>query len=151
MRCWGELKSLRAQKVLVRSVRTSQACNLQNTWKWKSARPTTSRRAGSPPLATLWQPSVKLKNHWGDKKPNSQTRFLVILWGFTFLLSWINKQNVKILCRDLLCGMNITLCNFLSAEKRRNSINPSEKYVESKILTRKRENIFFDPQCEVNY
>ena len=56
------------------------------------------------------------------------------------------KQNVKKLSRDLLCGMNITLCNFLSAEKRRNSINPSEKYVEIKILSRNRES-----QCEVNY
>ena len=43
------------------------------------------------------------------------------------------------------------MCNFLSAEKQRNSINPSEKYVEIKILTRNRENMFFDPHYEVNY
>ena len=40
MLCWGELKSLRAQ---------SHACNFQDTWKWKSARPTTSRKAGYAP------------------------------------------------------------------------------------------------------
>ena len=40
MLCWGELKSLRAQ---------SQACNFQDMWKWKSARPTTSRKAGYAP------------------------------------------------------------------------------------------------------
>ena len=40
MLCWGELKSLRAQ---------SYACNFQDMWKWKSARPTTSRKAGYAP------------------------------------------------------------------------------------------------------
>ena len=40
MLCWGELKSLRAQ---------SHACNFQDMWKWKSARPTTSRKAGYAP------------------------------------------------------------------------------------------------------
>ena len=40
MRCWGELKSLRAQ---------SHACNFQDMWKWKPARPTTSRKAGYAP------------------------------------------------------------------------------------------------------
>ena len=40
MLCWGELKSLRAQ---------SHACNIQDMWKWKSARPTTSRKAGYAP------------------------------------------------------------------------------------------------------
>ena len=40
MLCWGELKSLRAQ---------SHACNFKDMWKWKSARPTTSRKAGYAP------------------------------------------------------------------------------------------------------
>ena len=40
MLCWGELKSLRAQ---------SHACNFQDMWKWKSARPTTSTKAGYAP------------------------------------------------------------------------------------------------------
>ena len=40
MLCWGELKSLRAQ---------SHACNFQDMWKWKSARPTTSRKTGYAP------------------------------------------------------------------------------------------------------
>ena len=33
----------------MRSVRTSHACNFQDLCKWKSARPTTSRKAGYAP------------------------------------------------------------------------------------------------------
>ena len=40
MLCWGELKNLRAQ---------SHACNFHDMRKWKSARPTTSRKAGYAP------------------------------------------------------------------------------------------------------
>ena len=45
MHCWviSELK------VLVRSVRTSHACNFQDIWKWLSARPTSSRKACHAP------------------------------------------------------------------------------------------------------
>ena len=35
--------------VLVRPVGTSHACNFQGMWKWKSVRPTTSRKAGYAP------------------------------------------------------------------------------------------------------
>ena len=35
--------------MLVRSVRTSHECNFQDMWKRKSARPTTSRKAGYAP------------------------------------------------------------------------------------------------------
>ena len=44
MRCWGELKSLRGQ-----SVGEVSTCNFQDMWKWKSARPRTSRKAGYAP------------------------------------------------------------------------------------------------------
>ena len=44
--CWGELKSLRAVSV---GEWTSHACNFQEVWKWKSARPTTSLKAGYAP------------------------------------------------------------------------------------------------------
>ena len=40
MRWWGELK-----KVLMRSVHTSHACNFEDMWKWKSAKPTTSQKS----------------------------------------------------------------------------------------------------------
>ena len=33
----------------MRTVRTSHECNFQDMWKWKSARPTTSRKAGYAP------------------------------------------------------------------------------------------------------
>ena len=39
--------------MLVRSVCVNQACNVQDMWKWKSARPTTSRKAGYAP-ASYW-------------------------------------------------------------------------------------------------
>ena len=44
--CWGELKSLRAVSV---GEWTSHACSFQDVWKWKSARPTTSLKAGYAP------------------------------------------------------------------------------------------------------
>ena len=44
MRCWGELKSLTGQ-----SVGEVSTCNFLDMWKWKSARPTTSRKDGYAP------------------------------------------------------------------------------------------------------
>ena len=35
--------------MFVKSVRTSHACNFQDMWKRKSARPTTNRKAGYAP------------------------------------------------------------------------------------------------------
>ena len=46
---WAE-KSRLELKVLERSVRrVSHACNFQDLWKWKSAKPTTIRKAGYAP------------------------------------------------------------------------------------------------------
>ena len=38
--------------MLVRPVRTTHACNVQDVWKSRSARPTTSRKAGYAPGIT---------------------------------------------------------------------------------------------------
>ena len=39
--------------MLVRSARTSHACNFQDMWKSKSATPTTSRKAGYTPIKVM--------------------------------------------------------------------------------------------------
>ena len=46
----GWAKKAQEVKVLVTSVRTGHACNFQDMWKWKSARSTTSRKAGYVPV-----------------------------------------------------------------------------------------------------
>ena len=46
----GWAKKAQELKVLVTSVRTGHACNFQDMWKWKSARPTTNRTAGYVPV-----------------------------------------------------------------------------------------------------
>ena len=49
--------------MLVRSLRTSHAYNFQDMYKWKSARPTTSRKAGyAPELYTLSLEFTSLEN-----------------------------------------------------------------------------------------
>ena len=51
MRCWGELKSLTGQ-----SVGEVSTCNFLDMWKWKSARPTTSRKDGyAPAKSDFWK------------------------------------------------------------------------------------------------
>ena len=54
MCCWGELiELLQELKVLVRSVRTRHACNFQDMWKRKAARPTNTRQAGYAPVRCM--------------------------------------------------------------------------------------------------
>ena len=86
MHCWGTIKSLRAQSVV-----EVKAYNLQDMWKWKLARPTTTQKAGySPGLATPLDPLKKqtglypslLANWWGK--------------GFLFLpfCEWLSLKKV---------------------------------------------------------
>ena len=57
--------------MLIRSVRTNQACNFQDI-EWKSARPTTSRKAGFAPTRYWIQDSLSVE-FWIPKSriPNS--------------------------------------------------------------------------------
>ena len=50
--------------MLVRSVRTSHVCIFQDVWKWKSARPTTSRKSGYAPDNHLETLGFPYKNHF---------------------------------------------------------------------------------------
>ena len=54
-------------KVLVKSVRTSYACNSQDMWKWKSARPTTNRKTG-------YTPGLEIYVHFFKNQPATVIR-----------------------------------------------------------------------------
>ena len=47
--------------MFVRSLHTSHACNFEDMWKLKSARPTTSRKTGSAPGYTKFSKNHKIQ------------------------------------------------------------------------------------------
>ena len=84
MRWWGKLK-----KVLMRSVHTSHACNFQDRWKWKSARPTTSQKLVTPLKSSPAPFYAILLLH----------QQVWVLWGLgaNCLLSWPHAINLRLL------------------------------------------------------
>ena len=86
MRWWGEIKSLRAQ-----SVGEVKAYNLQDMWKWKLARPTTTRKSGYSPGNPTRSP----------QKVNWTIRSSLANWcgkGFLFLpfCEWLSLRKVAL-------------------------------------------------------
>ena len=80
----------------MRTVLTSHACNFQDIWKWKSARPTTGRKAGYTPewcyKIQYWTPLLR------TLKDPSMLSFLnnVHIKRFVFLLQDLFQKMVEV-------------------------------------------------------
>ena len=103
-------------KVLVRSVRSSHACNSQDMWKWKSVKPTTSPKAGYAPvnykIAVSSQTNSCFKHYIKHKlwKPVRPTRFRKPQFPVRFKLFFVPLSVFAVFFLSFFMFLAIILC-----------------------------------------
>ena len=127
MRCWGELRSLRAQ-----SVGEVWVHNFQYIWKWKSARPTTDEKLATPmpPFSPGDCITNEGKPKWQIKDSFHLSLFMRQRLRWCYLneepgtsyehweLSWMGRMfltacEIKLTSRDaLLRTLHLEVCRF---------------------------------------